>query len=524
MSKLDAIIKHIPDWMAIKNNPNSNGQKFLSTFGLELDDVNDVLEELSNSLYISKANVAIPDYVYQISLEELYEYTETLIVESSLPMVESIYALFKSTVPTGMFDFYKKMFYINNYVHNSDIFISVFSAESDVNGQPVYDSNNNYIKDRSILTKTSKAVSHHIWNCFDEFALLLGISRLPYEENEGIRDRIVSAVASPSGSNDSGLKAAITRDLGLDPVTVQIKGLSDVEVYNNKNQISSEFTTYLKELQNVQTLITPKWDTEMIDESILSIDYMPRLYSNILSFIKPEDIQSGIGDLDDLLIEAPGKVSDTQNFDAYIGLTAEKSLTTDVYPKHNFQVVVDAVGSISKEIHAPKDIAFSVVASENKLVNFKVEANQNYANDLVIPSSIVQTALVVLDGGDVSQTLACKSSSVDFVPSNTLFHYNESIIRMFLDLYSSNDKVFAPTISNMKINYARNDGSIGSMVVDLTRAEDNVDNDSGEQSLTIRKGQYYHEVQYREDFLNGGSTDDQIITGTTTGIYLPAFE
>src|SRR5690606_26483289 len=56
---------------------------------------------------------------------------------------------------------------------------------------------------------------HHVWNVFDEFALLLNLRRRELETNEELKERILDVFRFPGNATKIGLIRAIGRELGL---------------------------------------------------------------------------------------------------------------------------------------------------------------------------------------------------------------------------------------------------------------------------------------------------------------------
>lgn len=61
----------------------------------------------------------------------------------------------------------------------------------------------------------SSQYSSHVWNSFDSFGLLAGLSRLPNESNYVFRNRITDAFTNKGGAHYSGLINSINRELGM---------------------------------------------------------------------------------------------------------------------------------------------------------------------------------------------------------------------------------------------------------------------------------------------------------------------
>lgn len=56
---------------------------------------------------------------------------------------------------------------------------------------------------------------HHIWNVFDEFGMLLGISRLPGERNEAFKNRILDVLRILVEQQRKGLLMVLVENLAL---------------------------------------------------------------------------------------------------------------------------------------------------------------------------------------------------------------------------------------------------------------------------------------------------------------------
>ena len=58
-------------------------------------------------------------------------------------------------------------------------------------------------------------IPHHIWNVFDEFALLLGLRRRHLESNAELKERILDVFRFPANATKIGLLRGVGRELGL---------------------------------------------------------------------------------------------------------------------------------------------------------------------------------------------------------------------------------------------------------------------------------------------------------------------
>ena len=63
---------------------------------------------------------------------------------------------------------------------------------------------------------------YNVWNAFDEFGLLLGLSRIPGENNSDYKTRLLDVYTSPANSTYLGLRRGIARELGLSYTDITI--------------------------------------------------------------------------------------------------------------------------------------------------------------------------------------------------------------------------------------------------------------------------------------------------------------
>jgi len=163
----------------------------------------------------------------------------------------------------------------------------------------------------------------NVWNCFDEFGLLLSLSRIPGETNSTYKDRLLDVYTNPANSTYSGLRYGIARELGLSYDDVSIENLSDLadpDYTNNilnddENAIGTKLESYVDEVYAHNPIF---WGTVISDESYWdSIDeqdgaagysYLPHLWDPNASGIHNKWQHGGIGDNDDLWVKKPREI------------------------------------------------------------------------------------------------------------------------------------------------------------------------------------------------------------------------
>lgn len=193
-----SLADEFPDWAHIKRNKNSNGQRFLNFFGIELEEFKEHLEWIENQKYINRADTTVLDWIYLYEAIPLRSEQKVLVLEktdsgyrevSILPTLRSF--VFNDTYDGVMIDFEKGRFY------------------------SVYDYDELYYQiDNGPINQCNKR-PFHLWNTFDEFGLLLGVKRLFLEKNVDFKERILDVFRYPANSSDEGLTNGIARELGM---------------------------------------------------------------------------------------------------------------------------------------------------------------------------------------------------------------------------------------------------------------------------------------------------------------------
>lgn len=141
----------------------------------------------------------------------------------------------------------------------------------------------------------------HVWNIFDEFAAFLGIRRFLWESNKELLNRTLSFANNKANSTQEGLKNAIlnnlinvAKDITADDIKIERPTPENLVKYYD------EFETILDHLANVNRDVyrTKRWDLDVWNFSIKSVDYIPHAWDVALQYYA-----NGIGFDDDLKVE-----------------------------------------------------------------------------------------------------------------------------------------------------------------------------------------------------------------------------
>ncbi len=219
-----------PNWTKIRQSKKSTGQLFLNYFGIELETVKDYLEWIQEQKYIGTADISSYDWIYMYKLPNINQ-TNVIKITSAdgkeLPVLESLQEFFyNDRNQGGILDYEEGRFYTSRKY--GDLIFTISRGEEENKYQVT-------------------PLDYHIWNQFDEFGLLLGVTRLHLEKNENYKERILDVFRYPSGTHDEGLTNGIARDLNMiqrrDKTGQQIfwkNDLKDLVLRNSEKKVIEE--------------------------------------------------------------------------------------------------------------------------------------------------------------------------------------------------------------------------------------------------------------------------------------------
>jgi len=157
---------------------------------------------------------------------------------------------------------------------------------------------------------------YNIWNCFDEFGLLLGLPRILGEKNADYKERLLDVYTNPANSTYSGLINGISRELGLSTGDISIEKLSDLmdptysgNLLNDEGHaIGTKLVDYANEVYDHNPIFWGNvvadesyWDG--VDEETNGYNYLPHIWDPLAIGIYGKWQTAGIGDNDDLWVK-----------------------------------------------------------------------------------------------------------------------------------------------------------------------------------------------------------------------------
>lgn len=202
----------LPFWFKMKKKPNNSvGLDFLNVFGMQLDEIEKMLDYASKQYFIDSADLEMVDIVYKANLPSYFDMESISGVHSSstsLNIVDTLYKFFgleERINSTGLAYEQNNICFIDN--SNKIIFVrDTYDKSTQFPYGKIYVSKNGEVREFELTI-------HHVWNFFDEFGALVGCQRLRGEKNLSYKKRILDVFKNPANSTKTGLANGIAREL-----------------------------------------------------------------------------------------------------------------------------------------------------------------------------------------------------------------------------------------------------------------------------------------------------------------------
>lgn len=512
----------LPQWMKMAKDPDSVGAQFLNVFGLEFEDIKGFLNEVSSNQYIGTIDIGQIDLTYKVPL--------------ALPSIVDYKAIDVATGVKGEEQFIIRLVdTIREFYGAADtehvgiidrteglVYIRPANALIESNKEAPYDS--------VLINGTAHydLILHHIWNALDEFGLLLGVHRLYGERNSDFKERIEGVFLHPGNSTKDGLYNALSRELGINKEDIKINELSDTAFKNSLlNSDGSPSQRLISYAQNINRLLGFTWDNmswdeaywKSIEEANMGLDYLPHVWDAQMNLWSDENIQSGIGDGNDLLVRAPEEQSNTRNFNYYVGLRGTIKDGQMIHPEHSFKYKIVAKGAILSDEDKPQNYRYTVVASEIIYLYYIIRARQQY--DYVTAIDFTDMTGFVYDSGN----------NLEVVQGNTIMSPKAD---KQLDLRVSMEttkKTETPKLHTLTVTWKDASGIIRNFPFDTQ-----VDFDRNDPTVVVEKqnlitspegnvelgyGDFYHVLDTEGDWRKGSLLNTEITSNGSIRLVKP---
>jgi hypothetical protein len=387
----------LPRWMKMAKDPNSIGAQFLDVFGLEFEQVQKYLDSAIGNQYINTASIGQIDVTYKVPLAlpiVLDMVTlDTVVVNATVTMPDGTteQESLPCQVCTTLREFYDddstEMYEHKAILDTVDGLVYIRLSEMGT----VLTRDNIFAPFDTVDingTRHYEFFLHHIWNAFDEFALLLGAERLFGERNVDFKERILDVFRKPANSTKQGMLNGISRDLGLDITEVTMNEFANKAFRGSllDEKTGTPTDKLLRYVNRINKVFGFTWDNmtwgdaywHSIEEANLGLEYLPHVWDASTTGWLTTDFQSGVGDGDELLVTAPTDQSNIRNFQYKVGVRGKNSGLERVDPEINFKYKITASGIILNEEYKPEIYKYTVAASEIVYLYYTIRAIKDY--------------------------------------------------------------------------------------------------------------------------------------------------
>lgn len=392
----------LPSWMKMSKDPMSIGAQFLDVFGVTFEDVETELNYMTRNFYIRTADTEMMDWIYKVPLQMeqvvdgtgAYDIQEVAIEQFDGSLVQAYHS-------RNIQNFYHREARLPNYWidrHEGQLYLRL-------NWEDIEDREHPF---QSVVINQAKhydLIHHHVWNPFDEFGLLVGLSRLHLETNEAYKERILDVFKNPGGVTRTGIINGLARELNIPSHQIELDNLSnenyrDSLILPNGNP-SVRLMRYAKQINET---LKYTWDTMnfgaaywfSIEQDNIAIEYLPHVWDLDTSAFKEEDFQSGVGFGDDLLVHKPVEEPSARKVKVSIGLMGYTEAFEEVHPEITFTYKIYAKGKIIEKDYQEQPYRYTVKATEtfNQPYQIKAEADikttydTNFTNSSFLNSGV----------------------------------------------------------------------------------------------------------------------------------------
>jgi hypothetical protein len=502
----------LPQWMKMAKDTESVGAQFLNVFGLEFEDVMDYLELLSQNQFIGSADLSQIDISYKVPLA-LPIILDTQDIDNVIAYKDG--SSYRVQIVSTLQEFYSAGPDEHvAIVDRTDGIIYVRPPSSYI------DANINQPYDYLTINQASHydMILHAIWNAFDEFGLLLGIYRLYGERNGAFKNRILDIFKNPGNSTKQGLVNALSRELGVSKESVVINELSNIAFKDTLlNEDGSPTAKLVSYADKINKLLGFSWDNMSWDEAYwhsvseanVGFDYLPHVWDVSMDGWNDDQIQSGIGDENDLLVTAPKEESNTRDYTYLVGLRGVRKSGAMVYPEHSFKYKITARGSILNQESRPESYKYTVVASEIIYVYFIVRAFQQY------------NYLTTIDFSSLTGYRYDTGNQLEVVEGTEILTPKAHPLLQIEAFMETSSKTETPTLDSLTVVWRDTANGLHNFIMDtqvdfdrndstLTTLKQNVITNVG-GSVELGFGDFYHVINTEGDW-NKGSLANTIIT------------
>lgn len=337
-------IKSFPKWMTIRKDPRGSiSGKYLLSIIKEQDNINKELQAFIKDFFLASyigREDTILDYAYVAQVGD---------IDLSLTDID-----LKIKVTDN------PHYFLNNrktscLYQDGNVILDISVVPDDLMFRYSY-------KDHKYASKLIKV---HIWNVFDEFAMMSSLERYDNETNKELMQRCFMSFKNKTNSTETGIKNTIintlTNYVPLSSSEIDIDTLNVDNIYSKDDEYDNLYERLAQ--FNKDFFKNKIWDMSIWEHNFKEMDFIPNEWDIDLDYY-----QVGAGQKDDLI----AKLSDSKDNTTDLQVTGYKQsqVTINEYiHKHNITKEIPLKLTKYKNELKSKEINYRIRASEAVKIN-----------------------------------------------------------------------------------------------------------------------------------------------------------
>ena len=462
------MLSMLPSWMEVQQE-ESTGAKFLNVSGEKIEELEAYIDEKLSNIHIGTANISEIDILYKVPINPQILNFDSLDIVGVISGEDSIGEHHEVKEVYSMYDFYK----------DDGVRKAIIDAEKKL---CYFNNRYDYVVIQGIMHQD--IIIHHVWNCFDEFGLLVGCPRLFGENNIEYKKRILDVFKKPGSANNQGIVNALSRELSIPSEKVKVDSLGDLAfsgtLLNKDGSPTAELSKYAEKTNEVMSITWGKalWDNNYwatMNDDNMGLNYLPHVWDVSTEEWENKDFKSGIGDGDDLLIDPPKRESDLQEFNYYVGLAGIRYSQKEVYPSHSLKFKVVAEGTVVSRDIAPQEYHYSVVASPKIPLRFKIKAEREFQ----------QNPITLFDGDVFNNSdydnlteeqkrdsyIVSDENRIEIVDGSDIPNPSQRYVEIRVDMTSNEDQTHSPVVDDIILSWESTSGDDKTIIIGQGQGE-----------------------------------------------------
>lgn len=295
------LIKRLPTWFKIRRNPvGSVGAYFLDVFGVELEEIEKLLEYAADQTHSLTLDETQLTQIYKVQLPDtINEKDRFAVIGSNAEVLERCDSLSYFLKPPYFLSeekmIYHNLLFLIDYKEKLLYLRKSFEVEKDAPFGKVRVHIYKDGEEESWYNSDLTLKPHKLWNFYDEFGLLLDTPRLKGETNKDYKDRILDVFKNPASSTRIGLLNGIARELGIRKTllwndTSKDLIIKDSMVVCNCIRVNGKILPVNKVWIDLDDNIIIKADKDLPDE--VEVSYVSGIEMHALNNKEDRDLQN----------------------------------------------------------------------------------------------------------------------------------------------------------------------------------------------------------------------------------------